>query len=126
MGAAAVEMAVVLPLFFMIIFGIVEFGRAMMALQIITNSAREGARACAVRPLTESEVEDICVEYAEACGVNGITVDVVPDPTTVTRGDPVEVKVEVKFTDVSWLPPFWNRDTILSSASTMRKEREFD
>jgi len=125
-GAAAVEMAIVLPIFFIMVFGIIEFGRGMMALQIITNSAREGARACAVNPMTRSEVEAVCVDYAEACGITGISVTISPDPTLVIRGEPVEVKVDVDYTDIAWLPPFWNKNTVLSSASTMRKEREYN
>ena len=38
-GAAAVEFALVMPLFFMLILGIIEFGRAIMVEQIITNAA---------------------------------------------------------------------------------------
>jgi Flp pilus assembly protein TadG len=36
-----VEMALVLPIFFTVLLGIVEFGRAMMIGQLITNSARD-------------------------------------------------------------------------------------
>ncbi len=125
-GAAAVELAIVLPLFFMVIFGMIEFGRGMMAMQIITNAAREGARSCAVSPLTETEVATICSDYAEACGINGLTTIVTPDPTTAIRGEPVAVNVSVNFSDIAWLPPFWAKNTVLRSASTMRKEREFD
>ena len=125
-GVAAVEMAIVLPLFFMLIFGIVEFGRAMMCMQILTNAAREGARACAVSPLTKEEVETVCQEYASSCGINGLAVVVTPDPTTVVRGEPVEVKVSISFQDVAFMPPFYAKNAVLESASTMRKEREFD
>src|SRR5688572_19458855 len=47
-GAAALEFAVVAPLLFLFFFGIVEFGRAMMVLSVVTNSARSGVRAGAV------------------------------------------------------------------------------
>ena len=40
-GAALVEMALVLPIFFGVVLGIVEFGRAMMVSQMVTNAARE-------------------------------------------------------------------------------------
>jgi len=42
-GAAAVEMALVLPIFFTVVLGIIEFGRAMMVSQLMATSAREGA-----------------------------------------------------------------------------------
>src|SRR5882757_936386 len=43
-GAAAVEFAIVAPVFFLLVFGMVEYGRMIMVQQVITNAAREGAR----------------------------------------------------------------------------------
>jgi Flp pilus assembly protein TadG len=47
-GAAAVEMAIVLPLLLLVFGGIVDFGRAFYANVVITNAAREGARMVAM------------------------------------------------------------------------------
>jgi Flp pilus assembly protein TadG len=47
-GAAAVEFALVLPLLMLLLFGIIEFGRAYNAKVTLTHAAREGARALAV------------------------------------------------------------------------------
>jgi Flp pilus assembly protein TadG len=47
-GAAAVEFALVLPLLLLIIFGIVDFGRMLNAKILISEAAREGARAAAI------------------------------------------------------------------------------
>jgi Flp pilus assembly protein TadG len=47
-GAAAVEFALLAPVFIMIILGIVEFGRAYNVQTSLTNAAREGARAMAI------------------------------------------------------------------------------
>lgn len=44
-GIVAVEFALLLPVFLMILFGILEFGRMMYGREIVTNAAREGARA---------------------------------------------------------------------------------
>ena len=43
-GAAAVEFAIIAPLLFTIIFGIIEFGLLFFDKQVITNASREGAR----------------------------------------------------------------------------------
>ncbi len=43
-GSAAVEAALVLPLVILFLFGILEYGRYVMMLQVLTNAAREGAR----------------------------------------------------------------------------------
>lgn len=47
-GAAAVEMALVLPLLLLLLFGIIDFGRALNAQITVTEAAREGARAAAL------------------------------------------------------------------------------
>ena len=44
-GTTAVEFAIVLSLLITLIFGIIEFGLVMFNRQVITNAAREGARA---------------------------------------------------------------------------------
>lgn len=47
-GAAAVEFALILPVFILLIVGMVEFARAFNAQISVTNAAREGARVMAV------------------------------------------------------------------------------
>jgi Flp pilus assembly protein TadG len=47
-GASAVEFALLAPLFFMLIFGIITFGIAFMQLQTARGAVREGARYAAV------------------------------------------------------------------------------
>jgi Flp pilus assembly protein TadG len=47
-GASAVEMALLAPLLFMIVFGIIEFGLAFLQVQSIKTGVREGGRAAAV------------------------------------------------------------------------------
>lgn len=47
-GAAAVEMAIVLPLLLLVIGGLVDFGRAFYLNAVITNASREGARMLAM------------------------------------------------------------------------------
>ncbi len=47
-GASAVEFAIIAPLLFMLVFGIIGFGLAFMQLQTIRGAMREGARISAV------------------------------------------------------------------------------
>lgn len=55
-GQAIVEFALVLPLFLVLLFALVDFGRGYQAWLQVTNAAREGARVGAVRG-SASEIE---------------------------------------------------------------------
>lgn len=59
-GASIVEFAIVLPLFLVLIFGIIEFGIIMYNKAMITNASREGARHGIMYtkdPLSDAELE---------------------------------------------------------------------
>ncbi|GLC26678.1 TadE/TadG family type IV pilus assembly protein [Roseisolibacter agri] len=47
-GAAVVEFALVVPVLFLIIFAVIDFGRALWTLNVLSSGVREGARAAAV------------------------------------------------------------------------------
>lgn len=53
-GVSAVEAALVLPVVIIFLFGILEYGRYLMTLQVLTNAAREGAHYALVhtQPVT--------------------------------------------------------------------------
>jgi len=55
-GAAAVEFAIIAPLFFLLVFAIIDFGFGFHAWDGTQNAAREGARVGAVTPDT-GEIE---------------------------------------------------------------------
>lgn len=48
-GQTMVETAMVLPILLILIFGMIDFGRAFNAWITVTNAAREGARVAATR-----------------------------------------------------------------------------
>lgn len=47
-GAAVVEVALCLTVFFMFLFGVFEYSRYLMVLHVATNAARDGARYASV------------------------------------------------------------------------------
>ncbi|MBU8932637.1 MAG: pilus assembly protein [candidate division Zixibacteria bacterium] len=53
-GNAVIEMALLLPILLLVIFGITEFGRAVMTTNVINSAAREGARLAAVSQLSDT------------------------------------------------------------------------
>lgn len=122
-GAAAVEFAIVAPLFFMLVFGCIEFGRALMVQQILTNASRVGARQAITLNATEEEVVSSALAYATNTSVSGVSVTVTPSPAAAAAGDMVSVTVAVPFSSVSWIPsPWFMGGATLDATSVMRKE----
>jgi len=58
-GQSLVEFALVLPIFLLVLFAIVDFGMAFHAWIAVTNSAREGARLGAVRGPADEIVQRV-------------------------------------------------------------------
>ena len=123
-GAAAVEFAIVAPVFFMVVLGIIEFGRMAMVQQVITNAAREGARIGVLDDTTTAQVDTKVQNYLTSAGINGATVTVTPDPpSSAGFGQSVTVAVQIPFDSVSWLPnPFFIGGTMLNAQAIMRRE----
>ena len=122
-GAAVAEFAVVAPVFFMMIIGFIEFGRALMVEQVLVNASRVGARQAITVGATNSTVTDTVEDYAEGVSVSGVSVTATPNPATAATGDLITVTVSIGFDDVSWMPAPWFMDgKTLSASSTMRKE----
>ena len=71
-GAAAVEMAIVLPLLLLVVGGLVDFGRAYYLNSVIANASREGARMVAMSYTTAQA--DARVTQA-AVGLGGLTLN---------------------------------------------------
>ncbi len=123
-GVAVVEFAVVAPLFFLLVFGMIEFGRMVMVQQVITNASREGARVGVLDGATTSDVTGAVNTYLTNAGVQGASVAVTPDPpSSAGYGAPVTVTVSVGFNQVSWLPsPMFLGGQNLSAVTVMRRE----
>jgi len=121
-GQSMVEFALVLPILLLLVFGVTEFSRAWMTLNVITAAAREGCRVAVVTgPDTDavtSRVDEVCA----AARVTPSSVTVVgPDPADVDRR--VTVTVQTSFTVLSAhvLGPF-NGTIPLHASSIMRHE----
>jgi Flp pilus assembly protein TadG len=123
-AAAVVEFAVVAPVFLLLVFGMIEYGRMVMVYQVITNASREGARTAVLDGATTTSVTTAVNNYLTAGAVSGATVTVSPNPPSgAQNGDPVTVTVSIPFSQVSWLPsPMYLGSKTLSCATVMRRE----
>ncbi len=102
-GGTLLEGAITLLLFFTLIFGVLEFGRAYNLYQTITNAAREGARySVAPFPGTSNlptipQVEARVQQYLDSVGARNTTVVVEQDIGGTVNGLPVVyTKVDVR------------------------------
>lgn len=130
-GAAMVEMALVLPVFLLVLMGMIEFGRAIMVGQLVTNAAREGARMAILDGSTNSSVSASIKSFlttAAGVGDGDITVTITVDGVangslaSAESKDLVEVNVGIPFQKVSYLPPTFLQGTQLTGMSAMRHE----
>jgi len=115
-----VEFALVLPLFLLLLVGIVEFGRAWMTRNILAGASREAVRIAAVRgdPASARSRADAILSSA---GISGATVSVSDDgapfgtcSVTISWDFPVSV--------AGFLPGIGGGTLPLSTSTTMRKE----
>lgn len=98
-GAVAAEFALLLPVFLLILFGIIEFGMMMYGREIVTNAAREGARAGIVQgppKRTSGEITTIANNYLQGTGIN--QADVTFTPTGAGLANPSTLTVTAQYT----------------------------
>jgi Flp pilus assembly protein TadG len=116
-GAAAVEMALVLPILLLLVFGIVEFGFIFNRYISVTHAAREGVRHLALG-LDPAEAE------LKAKGATGDIVSAdVSEPINCTASSPTTDEVEMVCLTNYKLNLYVINSTIsLSSSARMRRE----
>lgn len=91
-GAALVEFAIITPLLLLLVFGIIEFGRAYNTQNTLTHAAREGAREYAI---TQDPIagEAAAVDAATSLKSADITVTL----SACDPGQPASVTLEYPF-----------------------------
>lgn len=107
-GQALAEFVIVVPLLVFLVFGIVEFGAAWRSYQVVTNTAREGARMAVVaNGATYNEVREAIDERLRSGGLdpNDAAVEIRCDDGTeedcfggVSSGSPTEVHISYPYT----------------------------
>lgn len=135
-GTALVEMAVVLPVFLMVVWAIIEFGRGMMVANMVTNAAREGARLAVIDGNTNTNVQNSITTFLQqAINVSPgdvtvtISIDAAPgnpDPLNqISNAEPrdlINILVSVPFDSVSYIPGNFLSGKSLVGRASMRHE----
>ncbi len=117
-GQSLVEMALVLPLLLLLVAGIIDFGRAYNNYIIITNAAREGARAASHFPDEPEYVETVVRQEAADSGLDADAISITMTPSGgALAGDMIEVTAEYEFSTIlgSFVGPAYSTLTLHSS-----------
>ncbi len=123
-GAAAVELAVVAPLLFLLLFALFEFGQGNLVVLALEDAANRGCREAICESGTPTSVADSVAAALAGTGIDDYQLAISPTSYPNVDGwEPVTVSVQVNFADVSWLPvPRWLGGTVLSGSSTLPRE----
>ena len=126
-GQSLVEFAVTLPVFLLLLAGIVDFGMGLYSQMTIINASREGARLGIVELSVATTPGEIAAAKAKIVtkvsqAANGLDVDttVTCVPVACAPGDPVIVQVDYQYR-MLWPLAFGNHIG-LSSTVQMRIE----
>ncbi len=129
-GTTTVEFAIVGTLFFVVLFAVIEIGRALFVWNTITESTRRGARVAAVCPVGHSSVPTITILASPGSGptspiLHGLTtgnvqIDYLDDAnnTTLNYADIKFVRVGINNYQHTLLIPLYTRTITVPSFST--------
>lgn len=115
-GQSLVEFALILPLFMIVLFGIMEFGKLWEMSNLITSASREGARVAAISGTSQSQAINAAQHVLSAANIDDATVSV-SGPNSESE---VSVTVTVRYTPLtgSIIPGF---DQFSISRSTIMR-----
>ena len=130
-GQALVEFAIILPVFFLVVAGMFDFGLGIYSDLTLVNAAREGARLGVIDPGNTSAIEDRVREMAGNLDDSKLNVTVACEReidgyfTACTSpmwlpGDATKVTVDYKYS--VFFPLLFGTEIALSSESKMRIE----
>lgn len=132
-GTAVVEFALVSPILFLLVFGILDFGRALNYYNHLTQLVGQGARAAAVNRCPSggaigvsctSIQNQLETTYASGGLQNGVKV-CITNASPPPAGQPVTVKATYKFSFVPLIGTVVGSPTItISSTQSERQEAD--
>jgi len=91
-GQALVEMALVLPLFFLLLFGVIEMGRVGYAYITVSNAARAGGRVATIGA-ADSEITSSVQNAATSLDPASLTINITPNQALRHSGQAVTLQV---------------------------------
>jgi Flp pilus assembly protein TadG len=100
-GQALVEFTLILPIFLLLLFSLVDFGRGFYTWLLVTNAAREGARIAAVQSdaaTVQTRIyESFCKNYPSDCGLDPAKLTTTKTNIQGSRGTAVQIDLSYDF-----------------------------
>ncbi len=113
-GTAVLELALVLPLLVLLVFGTLDVGRAIYIKNALANAARDGARFASVDPTNSACIQTVAAQRSSLANLGAA--DVTITRGSVDLGQPITVAVQSTYTPITPLVG----SLIGSSALTLR------
>jgi Flp pilus assembly protein TadG len=122
-----VEFAVIAPVIVLVIMGIIEFARGLMAVHLLNNAAHAGCRLGILQGKTNNDINSCVVTALTNAGINGeaasvLVNDAAGDAANAASGDEITVTVTVPVSLITWVPTTKFMAGNLSGQYTMRRQ----
>jgi Flp pilus assembly protein TadG len=139
-GTTTVEFAFIVAVFFLFMFGVMEYARLLMTIELVNNAAREGARSAVVSQstLTTAQIQTIVtnslggettqlsnlnIQVYQVNPANGSNVGAWPG---ATFGQPIAVQVTATYSPLLPSPTFLHVGSTIPIQSTVVMYSEAD
>jgi len=100
-GQGLVEMALILPVFILLIMGIFDLGRGILAANTAAEAARQGARYAVTFPSDTAGIQNAATTAAYGLTLSASTPISISEPSGACIGNPVTVTVTGTFVPVT-------------------------
>lgn len=121
-GAAAVEFAVVAPIFFVLVIAAFEFGRMNVIRHTADNAAYEAARHAMVPGATAAEAVAKANSILNIVGTRGANIRI--NPAVIDNSvDEITVTIDVPMNQNGWITPRFTSSSNIRASSRLRTER---
>ncbi|MBN00751.1 MAG: hypothetical protein CMJ77_16665 [Planctomycetaceae bacterium] len=145
-GATLVEFSIVLPVFLLLVFGIIEYGRLQMTVNLLKNACRQASRLGTTEGVSTSQAitrvtqilgpamntDDVTVLVKDASVFDGdgalpvTSSDYAALPTLeLTDAEPRQlflIRADIAYNDIALIPWQWMDGMVISGQAIMRHE----
>ena len=129
-AATALEFALIGPIFFVLVLGIIEFGRTFMVMELLNEASRRACLTAIIEGTSSAQIKQVATDFLTNVGINGETAGIIvndaPIDTVEAKNMPayseMTISVTVPVQSVTWVPNGVFPWGTLAGQFTMRRE----